>query len=240
MSNRVVVPSELANSPHGAGRAVIKLAFTTILYGALLFLVAGTIHWSWGWLYLALITAVLGLYSRTLLIVHPDLAHERAHPPADAKAWDKPFVVVVGVIGPIATLLLCGLDRRLALTAPLPAAWHLAGLALVAAGGALTNRAVMHNRFFSGVVRIQRDRGHAVVDSGPYRVVRHPGYTGAMMNTIGTPLALGSLWALGLGVAVCAVFAVRTSLEDRTLRDELEGYDGYARRVRFRLVPGIW
>jgi protein-S-isoprenylcysteine O-methyltransferase Ste14 len=104
----------------------------------------------------------------------------------------------------------------------------------------LTNWAVSANRFFSAVVRIQRDRGHRVVDTGPYRLVRHPGYLGSMIHMPGAALALGSMWALPLVAAVAAVMVARTALEDRTLRAELGGYEEYSRRVRFRLMPGLW
>ena len=99
---------------------------------------------------------------------------------------------------------------------------------------------MVSNRFFSTVVRIQKDRGHTVQTGGPYRFVRHPGYASLLVSYISLPFALGSWWAcIPVGVLVINLL-VRTHLEDRTLHNELEGYDGYARRVRFRLVPGIW
>jgi protein-S-isoprenylcysteine O-methyltransferase Ste14 len=96
------------------------------------------------------------------------------------------------------------------------------------------------NAYFSMVVRIQEDRGHAVVTDGPYRFVRHPGYLGSILFALATPLVLGSLWAFvpcGLGAVL---FIVRTALEDKTLQKELPGYREYAERVRYRLLPGIW
>ena len=96
------------------------------------------------------------------------------------------------------------------------------------------------NRFFSSVVRIQKDRGHTVVTGGPYQFVRHPGYVGGILSALGTALLLGSWWAfVPTGLLVC-VIVVRTALEDRTLQAELEGYRDYAGRVRYRLLPGIW
>ena len=96
------------------------------------------------------------------------------------------------------------------------------------------------NRFFGPLVRIQSDRGHTVVDSGPYRSVRHPGYTGAVLSQLTFPLVLGSSWALIPFGLSALFFILRTGLEDRTLRKELDGYEAYTRRVRFRLIPGIW
>ena len=114
------------------------------------------------------------------------------------------------------------------------------GFLLMGAGQVTINLAVAANRFFSAFVRIQRDRGHQVIDAGPYRVVRHPGYVGSMLHMAGSGLALGSLPGLLVAAAISAVLAVRTALEDRTLRSELNGYAQYAERVRFRLFPGLW
>jgi protein-S-isoprenylcysteine O-methyltransferase Ste14 len=115
------------------------------------------------------------------------------------------------------------------------------------AGGALTLAAAIWiiwvldtNRYASGVVRIQADRGHTVTTSGPYRIVRHPMYLGNVTMFVGLPLVLGSWYGLAISACLIAIFVVRISLEDRTLHEELEGYPQYASRVRSRLVPGIW
>ncbi|MCC7513034.1 MAG: isoprenylcysteine carboxylmethyltransferase family protein, partial [Anaerolineae bacterium] len=94
--------------------------------------------------------------------------------------------------------------------------------------------------FFSGVVRIQKERGHVVVDSGPYRLVRHPGYLGSVIGDLGIPLLLGSYWALIPALLTVGAVFVRAALEDKTLQDELPGYIEYARRTRYRLIPGVW
>jgi protein-S-isoprenylcysteine O-methyltransferase Ste14 len=205
-----------------------------------LFAAAGTLDWPAAWGYLACMTLILGVYIVIVTRLHPELVDERRHPPKDAKRWDRPFVAVVGVVGPIALILLSGFDRRYHWSAPMPAWLQGAGLVAGLAGGMLTNTAVAANRFFSALVRIQHDRGHRVVDTGPYRFVRHPGYTGSIVNMIGMAIALGSRVALGAMALVTVVLVVRTALEDRTLRAELEGYEAYARRVRYRLVPGLW
>jgi len=96
------------------------------------------------------------------------------------------------------------------------------------------------NAFFSEGVRIQEERGHVVATGGPYRYVRHPGYVGAMLAQLATPFLLGSPWAFVPGVGSVALYAVRTHLEDRTLIEELPGYREYARRIRYRLLPGVW
>ena len=100
--------------------------------------------------------------------------------------------------------------------------------------------ALVENRFFSSVVRIQTDRGHMVCDSGPYRIVRHPGYAGTIVALPGIVLALGSVWTI-IPVMVALIIAViRTTLEDKTLQDELPAYQNYVRRVHYRLIPGVF
>ena len=115
-------------------------------------------------------------------------------------------------------------------------------LALVgyAAGMALAVCAMAANRFFSPVVRIQHERGHTLVTSGPYRFVRHPGYVGAILASLCGGVALGSWWSLVPLAPFAALFLRRTAVEDRMLRADLDGYAGYAERVRYRLVPGLW
>ena len=98
----------------------------------------------------------------------------------------------------------------------------------------------MENRFFSGMVRIQTERGHHVVSSGPYGWIRHPGYAGALLTYLATPFFLDSRWALLPAMFITIVLIIRTSLEDQTLQNELEGYRAYAERVRYRLMPGVW
>ena len=96
------------------------------------------------------------------------------------------------------------------------------------------------NAFFSPLVRIQKERGHTVAAGGPYRVIRHPGYLGAMLFSISVPLMLASWWAVIPGLASVVLYIVRTSLEDQTLQDELSGYREFSERVKFRLIPGLW
>jgi protein-S-isoprenylcysteine O-methyltransferase Ste14 len=111
---------------------------------------------------------------------------------------------------------------------------------VIAAGYGLAVWAMVENRFFSAVARIQKDRGHEVVTTGPYRIVRHPSYAGAILAYLAFPLMLDALWSLIPGVIMAGVLVVRTGLEDRMLIEELEGYQGYAEETRYRLIPGVW
>ena len=96
------------------------------------------------------------------------------------------------------------------------------------------------NTFLSESVRIQEERGHRVITTGPYHVVRHPMYVGVIIALLSVPLILGSLYGFGIAIPTAALFVVRTALEDRTLMDELTGYKEYAQRTPYRLVPYIW
>jgi protein-S-isoprenylcysteine O-methyltransferase Ste14 len=136
--------------------------------------------------------------------------------------------------------IVAGLDHRLGWSPQFPVWLNIVGFFLVALGYAFGGWAMVENRFFSTMVRIQTDRGHRVCDSGPYRMVRHPGYAGNMLALPGMVLALGSVWTI-IPVLIAVVIAViRTALEDRTLQEELPGYTDYTHRVRYRLFPGIY
>ena len=122
----------------------------------------------------------------------------------------------------------------------MPLACHAGGLLLTLLGYALFLWAMASNAFFAEGVRIQEERGHTVATGGPYRYVRHPGYVGAIVAQLATPLLLESPWAVIPSAGSAGLYVLRTCLEDRTLVEELPGYREYARRVRCRLLPGVW
>ena len=200
-------------------------------------------HWGWweGWVYAGL--GILGfVVSRALAARrHPDLLKERARftQQPDAKPWDKWLSPLVG-LGSGLIPLVAGLDGRFGWSAGFPVQFKWLALLVMLAGYALASYALIENRFFSGVVRIQLDRGHQVVSSGPYRWMRHPGYAGALWSYWATPFFLDASWAILPAALITILLIVRTALEDHTLQEELPGYREYARRVRFRLLPGIW
>ena len=137
-------------------------------------------------------------------------------------------------------VIVAGLDHRYAWSAAFPLWLNLLGLILIAIGYFFASWALAENRFFSGVVRIQADRGHVVCDTGPYRIVRHPGYAGNILALFGIVLAFSSLWTLIPAALALVIAVLRTALEDRTLQEELPGYRDYATRVRYRLSPGLY
>lgn len=208
--------------------------------GALLILSAGTLNWPAVWIFLATM-GLLGVGSGLYLIrTDPGLLDERMRAPMqqDQPVADKVFIVAFGIVA-TAWFVLCGLDYRVHRAA---LAWsvHAVGVILLIASTLSILWVMRANSFASPVVRVQSERGHRVIDSGPYAWVRHPMYTGAALYFAGMPLALGSWWGLAFAPVLVAMFAVRTVIEERTLRDQLPGYPDYAARVRYRLLPGIW
>ena len=197
---------------------------------------AGRLDWPHAWVLLGL-SLVAGL--AFTVGRSPELAAERRNVKA-GKSWDKVLVGITVLFGPMAVWITAGLDDRFHWSNGISSLAFAAGLASAVLAAVLIAWAMRSNRFFSSVVRIQKDRGHAVADGGPYRFIRHPGYAGASLFILVTPLILGSYWALLPAAATVSVMVLRTIMEDVTLHKELEGYAAYARRVRYRLLPAIW
>lgn len=223
-------------------RAAVGFALYLLLGPVLMFLSAGTINWPMAWIYVAmLLAATLG--SRLIVLRrNPDTLRERARfrSAEGTKAWDRMLVMIVGLLGPMAIVVVAGLDHRWAWSADVPDAAQVAAALVVAGGYGLSVWAMVENEYFSAVARIQEDRGQEVVTSGPYRIVRHPSYAGSLLASLALPFMLEALWSLIPAGIMAAALAVRTALEDRMLREELEGYQSYAERTRSRLIPGIW
>jgi protein-S-isoprenylcysteine O-methyltransferase Ste14 len=217
---------------------LISLA-SSIVFWAVLLLSAGRMSYWPAWVYAAVGLIMNGL-TRVVLRRNPDLAAERTKPGMDAKAWDK-RLLGLGLLLTLATLIVAGLDSGRCHWAPhLTWQWSVTGLLLDIVGMTVFLAALNENRFFSAVVRIQRDRGHTVCASGPYRIVRHPGNGGMVIGTLGLPLLLMSAWSLIPTAMSVAVIILRTQLEDAVLATELDGYRAYQFATRYRLVPGIW
>lgn len=209
---------------------------------AILLLTSGDIRWWQAWVYIG-ISYLAVIISRVLVArKNPDLIAERAgfDGKQDTKQWDKLLSPLSALWIPILYFITAGLDRRWQWSPAIPLWVTLAALVIALAGFAFSTWAMVENKFFSAVVRIQQDRGHRVVDSGPYRVVRHPGYAGGLLVATMFPLITNALWAfIPVGLYLVAL-VVRTSLEDRTLIAELPGYLEYTEKTRQRLLPGIW
>lgn len=219
------------------GQVVLYLSIPLILLAC-----GGDIRWWQAWLYAPLIFAA-GLGGRVWAERrHPGLMAERTRSlwAADVKAWDKVLAPLMAISFSFPLVIVAGLDHRFGWSPAFPVWLKFIGICLVALGYAFATWALAENRFFSSMMRIQTDRGHEVCDSGPYRLVRHPGYAGNLLAAAGIVLALSSVWTL-IPVGVALVIAViRTALEDRALQEELPGYREYAGRVRYRLFPGAY
>jgi protein-S-isoprenylcysteine O-methyltransferase Ste14 len=220
-------------------RFLVREALGLVMLAAILFLSAGRLDWLMGWALVGIYSLWVCATSVILILRSPELIAERLGPRKGAKTWDTVIMSIVGLTT-IARLLVAGLDQRFGWTTGISLPLQVAAMIVAALAYALGGWAIASNAFFSQIVRIQEERGHAVASSGPYRFVRHPGYVGTILFELSTPLMLGSWWALIPGGLAALLLVVRTSLEDRTLQEELNGYGEYAQAVRYRLLPGVW
>lgn len=207
--------------------------------GGILFLAAGRLDWTQGWVWFGMNTLTQALCAMLLLRRQPDLLAERSGIGEGTKGWDRFLAPGIVVFGSLALMITAGLDARFNTTPSLDTNWVLAcGVAFASQMFVLW--AMMSNPFFATTVRIQSERGQMVIDGGPYRFVRHPGYAGSVLYTLTSPLVLGSAWAFVPAVLASILILVRTGLEDHTLCTELRGYQEFAGTVRYRLIPGLW
>jgi len=220
-------------------RRFIQIGFLVLIQMVALFGAAWRLDWIEGWAYIGLYLAFIALNGVWMFPRHAELVAERAQVKENTKGWDKVIGFLNGVFGS-AILLVAGFDQRWGWSPCFAVALQVAAFILMALGYVLFAWAMASNRFFSSVVRIQKDRDHTVQTGGPYRFVRHPGYIGTIIAGLAIPVMLGSLWAFIPAALLAILYVVRTVLEDRTLRDELAGYEEYAQQVRYRLVPGVW
>jgi len=228
------------HEPIDRRRLIVSTTASMVIIVMCLFLPAGTWAWTRGWLFLVMVTAASFPSTLYLRRVNPDVIAGRVNPHEGWKPWDA----LLGLLGFLPTMLaipiVAALDDGRYHWSQVPWWGCLAGYALMITGGVGVTWATSVNKFFEPGVRIQTDRGHRVIDTGPYAIVRHPGYALGYPLFLGMPLALGSLWALIPAILFGLLLIVRTILEDRTLQNELPGYKEYAQRVRYRLVPRVW
>jgi protein-S-isoprenylcysteine O-methyltransferase Ste14 len=211
-------------------RSIIFLATT----GALLFVSAGRLDLPFFWAFFAVVVTA---WVVTLGTMDRGLMQERLKPGPGGTDRRRPLLFLPFFA---ALLVVAGLDVGRFAWSHVPTWVQILALALVAAGYGLSLWAVRTNRFFSPVVRIQAERGHELITTGPYAIVRHPGYAAALVVMLATAPALGSWWALLPALATAALFFRRIVIEDRFLHANLPGYPAYAQQVRYRLLPGVW
>jgi protein-S-isoprenylcysteine O-methyltransferase Ste14 len=219
-------------------RSLFALAKVVIFLVLCMLLPAG-VRWTRGWVFLGVYLLLLAPSVFYLWRKNPEVfsACRKIHP--KTKRWDKVLVFFVLFL-PMAIFPVAALDDGRFHWSCVPLWLTLVGYALLLIGLAISNWALGVNKFAEPGVRIQTERGHRVVDSGPYAIVRHPLYVSAFFLFSGLPLTLGSFWAMIPAAVAILILVVRTAWEDRMLWQDLEGYRDYAARVRYRLVPGVW
>jgi protein-S-isoprenylcysteine O-methyltransferase Ste14 len=225
--------------PMSRAWAILYAMGSPLALVALVFLPVGRIDWAPGWTFITVLVVAFGLSALLLARVNPVIYRARSRFQPGTKKWDLILLAVMlpamAIEIPLATL-----DAGRVGWSDVPLGAVLTGYVLLIAGIAVTTWAQAVNPFFEPGVRIQKERGQRVIASGPYRFVRHPGYTGAIAIFIAIPLALASWWGLLPAAFSIALLVVRTRWEDRLLRAELSGYADYARQTRYRLLPRFW
>jgi protein-S-isoprenylcysteine O-methyltransferase Ste14 len=212
----------------------------TTLFGIFLFLGAGTLDWTMGWVYMGL--NYLGLIINVIVLVskNPELVAERATITREGTTkFDRIFAAIYGP-WLFVIMAVTGMDAVRYGWSTVPTWVQYASIALFIFGWGFTLWAMVSNKHFETTVRIQTERGHKTITSGPYGIVRHPGYVGILLVYAITPTILGSWWGLIPAGLLCIGFIMRTAMEDKTLHEELPDYPAYAEKVRYRLLPGVW
>lgn len=220
-------------------KLLIKGFVTNLVFSAILFICAGRINYTQGWIFLsANILATLMNY----FTIHKnsELINERSKPGEGIKSWDKLLLGLSALIYVI-IIVLAGLDSgRFLWTPNFNWSISISGVILMIIGQILFLTARSQNNFFSIVVRIQKERGHVVCDTGLYKIVRHPGYLGMIISLMGLPLITTSIWSIIPTLIAIILLLIRTSLEDKTLINELDGYVEYTKKTRNKLIPLVW
>ncbi|NVO12333.1 MAG: isoprenylcysteine carboxylmethyltransferase family protein [Bacteroidales bacterium] len=220
-------------------KLLIKGFVTNIAFSSILFICAGRMDYTQGWIFLS-INILATLMNYFTIHKNSELINERSKPSEGIKSWDKLLLGLSALIYVI-IIVLAGLDSgRFHWTLNFNWNVSISGVILTLVGQTLFLTARSQNNFFSSVVRIQKDRGHVVCDTGLYKIVRHPGYLGMIISLIGLPLITISVWSIIPTLIAIILLLIRTSLEDKTLINELDGYVEYTKKTRSKLIPFVW
>jgi len=224
------------NAAAGIFKLARAVAIFPVVMAVILFVAAGRLDWTWPWVYLGINLANALIVGPITLRTNPVTVAEHDELKKTEK-WDVGSVFYLLAMY-VALPLVAGLDVRFGWARDPSIAWHVAGALVLAVGLGLASWVMITNPYVWSEVPIQR--GQTVYSAGPYRFVRHPAYAGLILQALAVPILLGSLWALVPGITAAVCIIVATSSEDRVLQANLPGYQDYAQKVRFRLVPGIW
>ncbi len=220
----------------------IKSIIAYLLIPLVLLISGWDLGWWQGWFYSALIV-IAGIGPRMWAEKrHSGLLAERSKLGKDqnVKSWDRVLAPLMAVSLSFLLVIVAGLDHHFGWSPVFPIWLNILGFILIISGYTFAGWALAENSFFSTMVRIQTDREHTVCDSGPYGIVRHPGYAGNILALPGMVLAFGSVWTIISVIVALIIAVIRTVLEDKTLQEELPGYWDYANRVRYRLIPFVF
>ncbi|HDS45962.1 MAG TPA: isoprenylcysteine carboxylmethyltransferase family protein [Methanomicrobia archaeon] len=220
-------------------KIVVKGFFALLIIIAIIFILAGRLSYWQGWVF-SIVTVLLVTAQLLVFAGKTELARERFKPGPGTKWWDKLLLALYGPLFFAIVIIACLDAGRFRWSPELPLAVYITSYLGYGYSIYLYSWAMWVNQWFSSTVRIQTDRDQQVVQDGPYRYVRHPGYVAGILMALSTAVALGSLWALVPAALVVLLLIIRTALEDRTLQNELPGYAEYAHTVRYRLIPGLW
>ncbi len=205
-----------------------------------LFLAAGTLAWWAGWTFLVLLVICTGGYTAWMYVKRPELLAERMQlSQPDQETWDKVFLGIT-LLYLIAWLILMPLDAVRFHWSQMPIWLEVVGGVLFVSSFIIYFLTAQENPYMATVVRVQKERGQTVISTGPYHYVRHPLYSGSLLFILGIPLLLGSWYGVVLAFGAMLLLAWRAVMEERVLREELQGYDGYMAQVKYRLIPYVW
>ncbi|MEA4847230.1 MAG: isoprenylcysteine carboxylmethyltransferase family protein [Clostridiaceae bacterium] len=228
-----------SETKQGAIKYLFMLLWQRIIGVAIFILSAGTIANLQGIVYFSLYLVISVIACILMYRDHQDTLSERGKRHENTKSWDKVLMPVYVLLAFYVIYLIAGLGIRYQWE-QLSINWFYAGIILYLISSVLTIWPVFENKHFESTSRIQNDREQAVISTGPYRIVRHPGYLGIVIWAIATSFMFGTL-AVGITAAIIiAVIVIRTYLEDTMLKKELKGYQVYAKKVKYRLIPYIW
>ena len=229
----------MSNANRAIIRYFLQIGIFVFFFAASLFFSAGHTDWTMGWVFIAIVAASQISIAIILMMRNPELMIERDIRKGK-RDLDRILTGVMTLFGPISICIVAGLNNRYGWLPQISFTYQIIGVALAILGSILPAWAMASNKFFYGVLRIEQENNHSVCSSGAYQYVRHPGYLGAIIFDLATPLILNSVWAFIPAILTICAIVIRTSLEDKALQNGLDGYKNYAQQVRYRLFPAVW
>ena len=221
-------------------RSIIVQTISLIIGLMVLFISAGTLAWINGWLYAGLVSIYWVISTVVLARVNPEMLNARGNVvKKGTKGFDKIWLVIYPILI-FGNLVVMGFDAVRFQWSFMPFWIAILGIVILIPACVIGTWSMAVNKFFEWTARIQDDRQQYVCTAGPYKIIRHPGYAGAIVSILAYPFILGSWWGFVLSGILTIIIVIRTALEDRMLQDELQGYKEYAKKVNYRLIPLIW